>query len=52
MDAHWFLANGDFVSDHIGATYMSKQRSVDIDTLEDLKLCEAELIFLKKTKMP
>jgi N-acylneuraminate cytidylyltransferase len=52
MDAHWFLANGDFVSDHIGATYMSKQRSVDIDTLEDLKLCEAELIFLKQTKMP
>ena len=39
----WFLANGGFVTDRIGAVVMPAERSQDIDTAADLAQAEAVL---------
>lgn len=43
FDRDWFLSNGGFVTDRIGAVIMPPERSFDIDTEADFALIEAAL---------
>lgn len=43
FDLDWFLQNGGFVSDRIGAVVMPEDRSHDIDTAEDFARAEVIL---------
>ena len=43
FDKDWFLANGGFVTDRIGAVVMPEDRAQDIDTAEDFARAEAIL---------
>lgn len=43
FDKGWFIANGGFVTERIGAVVMPGERSFDIDTAEDLARAEAML---------
>lgn len=43
FDCDWFLTNGGFVTDRIGAVEMPPERSFDIDTEEDFARAEAAL---------
>lgn len=43
FDRDWFLRNGGFVTDRIGAVVMPPERSFDIDSEEDFQRAEAML---------
>lgn len=43
FDKDWFLGNGGFVTDRIGAVVLPEERSYDIDTAEDFARAEALL---------
>lgn len=43
LDAAWFVARGNFVSDRIGVLEMDDEHSLDIDTRADFDRCEAAL---------
>lgn len=43
FDKDWFLANGGFVTERIGAVVMPEERSHDIDTADDFARAEAIL---------
>jgi N-acylneuraminate cytidylyltransferase len=47
FDAQWFVRNGGFITDKIGAFQMSASDSLDIDTLEDFERCEQALLTPK-----
>ncbi len=44
FDASWFVGNGGFATERIGALVMPAERSHDIDTLADFEKVEAVLI--------
>ena len=43
FDLAWFLANKSLIIDKAGVVVMPRERSVDIDTIEDFKYVEAQL---------
>ena len=45
FDASWFLKNGSFNTSSIGSSYMDPRRSIDIDSMDDLILCDEMLRF-------
>ena len=50
FDAQWFVKNGGFVTDKIGALKMSFEDSHDIDTLDDFTLCEQIILSRQNFK--
>jgi N-acylneuraminate cytidylyltransferase len=50
FDAQWFVKNGGFVTDKIGALKMRLEDSHDIDTLDDFTLCEQIILSRQNYK--